>query len=702
MNQLKNINEFNNITEYFNYLRDIMIDLEAKKNRALPSEMKNYYQSLIDDVIKKRTAIRDVVLVHREQLIYDKLNQIQDDEIENFINSKKKEKEFVSGKKLNAELDVALYNSISELDNNFFAPLAKYAKEYDSSDFFITRENFEKSYLVKDENGELAEYPATFILFRYLGHNQELAQKISDRQSLKEDFLEDYVKYLKISHPSYSDEEIRKLANDNLISHSPDLVKKLDEKYPFTNEDYDALANAYKAFCEDYAYLNKEDITQKRSILSELKQKFSSLAEIPDGKNLKDYLISKFESAKSQIAFIKSASQIKKNDAEIVKYFSDNNLLKNIELSTETKADYAEKLSIQNALLQEIIKAENNSNEYSAKIKDIKERINTLNHTNIMELCNCENSIADVEKVYNDYNVNCVIPLKETKKEYEEYKEKNKQELSLVPYQKRSLFQRFIGMFNGQNKLQNEFNAKCQEYEAKIKVLNYKLTSEKPVYANLDNVDGVKINGKFVLFGSEIQDYLSKLDHTYEGIEIEACNKVLEKYKAYINEETNKFKEKYSSYIDGIENCSSCEEIFKKVSTSVSNLQRNLEIENSNNNIAVNRKRTVCDEYNKNAQRSILPDSSVDYLNKINDEYTIQLQKLSEYKGENPDSLEYKIAIENKLKEGTGILSEEDKTQLEETAKKKANAIINDAINKMHEPEESKVEIQEQEEKQID
>ena len=73
MNQLKDINKFKNITEYFNYLKDLMVDLEQKKNRAIPSDIKNYYQSLIDDIIKKRAAIRDVVLVHREQLIYDKL-----------------------------------------------------------------------------------------------------------------------------------------------------------------------------------------------------------------------------------------------------------------------------------------------------------------------------------------------------------------------------------------------------------------------------------------------------------------------------------------------------------------------------------------------------------------------------------------------------------------------------------------------------
>ena len=699
MNQLKNINEFKNITEYFNYLKNLMVDLEQKKNRALPSEIKQYYQSLIDDIMKKRAAIRDVVLVHREQLIYDKLSKIQENEIENFIDFKKKEKEEVAGKKLDTELNVALYNSISELDNNFFAPLAKYANEYDSSDFFITREAYEKSYLVKDENGELTEYPATFVLFRYLNHNEPLAQKISDRQSLKEDFLEDYAKYLRINHPDYSEEEIRKMANDNLVSHSPDLLKKLDEKYPFTSEDYEALAEAYKNFKADYAYLNKEDFTQKRSILSELKQKFASLAQVPNGANLKEYLMNKFDSAKKQIALIKSASQIKKNDAEIVEYFKENNLLKDMELSAETKKDFAEKLAVQNALLQEIVKSETDSSECINNMNEIKNKLDSLKHCNIFSISENEASIAEIEQVFNDYNSNYVVPLKDLRKEYEEYKEKNKQELSLVPYQKRSLFQRFIGMFNGQNKIQNEFNSKCQDYESRIKVLSYKVTNEKPVYADLDAMHKLKVDGKDVSIGKEIQDYLSKNEHNYVGVEVDACNKVLEKYKTALTEDIAKFKEDYSSY--GLENCTSAKDIFEKISASITNLQRDLDIENSNNNIAVNRKKTVCDEYNKNAKRPILPDSSLDYLNKVEEEYSVQLQKLEEYKGENADSLAYKIEVENKLKSDIDALSDEDKQQLEETARQKAEAIINDAINKFNEQGEQKVEEPEQD-KQIE
>ena len=174
MNKIKKIDEFNNILEYFYYLKDSLDDLNAKKSRTVSDDTKKFYQEQIDAIIKMRSSIRDVVLAKKEQIVHEKMASIKQEQVKNFIKAKKKEKEEISKKKLDLELEIALYKSIYDLDTNFFAPIAKYAKEYDCSDFFITDNNFSKSYLIKSSHGKLAEYPATIILSQYLDSKTDL------------------------------------------------------------------------------------------------------------------------------------------------------------------------------------------------------------------------------------------------------------------------------------------------------------------------------------------------------------------------------------------------------------------------------------------------------------------------------------------------------------------------------------------------
>lgn len=674
MDKIKKIDEFQNILEYFYYLKDALDDFNQKKNRAVSIDSKKFYSEQIDIIMKRRSSIRDVVLAKKEQIVHEKLSKIKDAQIKNFIKAKKEEKESISQKKLNLELEVALYKSIFELDDNFMAPIAKYANEYDCSDFFVTDEVYNKSFLVKGNNNEFEEYPATVILCKYLDNNLSLMDKLNKRHELKEEFLNDYIMDLKKQYPVYSDDKIKKMANDNLISHSPEFLAKLDNEYAFSTEEYDALAKAYSDFKTDYCYVKKEDLLKKESALNELTEDFNNLSKIPDGKNLEQYLLNKFETAEKQAKLIKSASDIIKSDSKIVSYFDKNNLLKDMKLSSETKLDYAKSLVLQHSLLEKIKDVEYKSQENADKIEEYENKLNTLKHSKsaLSNIYTNENIINNVADIVDEYNTNFIIPLKEIKEEFSRYKNKNSQELSLVPYHKMGFLEKLTGFFNGRNKLQNEFNSRCQMYESKINVLTQKAGMHKPDYNFDDKLPLAKS------IGQDIKDYLSKHQ---DASDIEACREVLEKYRVSLNKDIMSFKDNYRNYINELDDCSSYDDISNCVLDAINDIQNKLDIEKENTQNSKLTKKALCDEYNKNASMPITPMATIDYLNSIDNEFKTQLQKLSNYKGDNLDTLQYKAEIEEILKTDHSFLSNEEVQELDIAAKKKANSILNHAID---------------------
>lgn len=672
MDKIKKIDEFPNILEYFYYLKNSLDDLNQKKNRAISADTKRFYSEQIDIIMKKRSSIRDVVLAKKEQIVHEKLNNIKDEQIKHFINAKKKEKETISQKKLNLELDIALSKSIFDLDDNFMSPIAKYAHEYDCSDFFITDETFNKSFLIKTDNNELEEYSAMNILSKYLDGNSILIDKFYNRHELKEEFLNTYIRDLKKEYPNYSDEKIRVMANDNLISHSPEFLDKLEAKYSLSNEDYNVLAKAYSDFKKDYSYLKKEDLQKKEKLLSDLTDDFNNLDKIPDGKSLEQYLLNNFELAEKQAKLIKSSSEILKNDSEIVSYFNKNNLLKETELSSDTKLDYAEKLASQHSLLNEIKNIEDEIQKSAQKSQEYENILNTLKHSKsaLSNIYTNENIINNVADIVDEYNTKFILPLEDMKKQFAEYK--NSQELSLVPYHKLSFMQRLAGFFNGRNKLQNEFNNKCQMYESRINVLDQMAKMRKPDYNFDDKLPLAKS------IGQDIKGYLSE----HPGItDVDACTEVLKGYRVSLNKDIMSFKDSYKEYMDDLEECSSYDDLSNCVLEALTNIQNKINTENLNVQNAKFRKKTICDEYNKNSSRPITPLSTVDYLNNIDKEFKIQLEKLSHYKGENIDHLKDKIEIEEILKTDHSFLSAEEVKDLDATAKKKAELIMNHAMN---------------------
>ena len=188
MDKLKKINEFPNILEYFYYLKDALVDFNTKKSNAVSNELKKFYSEQIDAVIKERSAIRDVVLTAKEQLVHNMMDNIKEEQVEKFIKSKKSEKERISKEKVNLELDIALSKSMIDFSLNVINPIAKDAKQFDSSDFFVYAESYNKKYLAKDDNNNLKEFSGTELLAKYL-NNSKLLQKIQDRHNLKMQYL---------------------------------------------------------------------------------------------------------------------------------------------------------------------------------------------------------------------------------------------------------------------------------------------------------------------------------------------------------------------------------------------------------------------------------------------------------------------------------------------------------------------------------
>ena len=681
MNKIKKIDEFNNILEYFYYLKDSLDDLNAKKNRTVSDDTKKFYQEQIDAIIKMRSSIRDVVLAKKEQIVHEKMASIKQEQVKNFIKAKKKEKEEISKKKLDLELEIALYKSIYDLDTNFFAPIAKYAKEYDCSDFFITDNNFSKSYLIKSSHGKLAEYPATIILSQYLDPKTDLVDKFIKRHELKEKFLAEYIIDLRKNHPNFNDTTLKKLAHDNLVSHSPEFLEKLENKYPIHDDEYKVLAKAYSDFKTDYKYLEKKDILKMENELKNLKTDFEFLSKIPDEKNLEKYLLNKFNIAQKNLKTVKSASETLKNDSNTEKYINKNTLIKDIKLSPENKIEYEKELSSQNDLLNKIISVELEVQNYNEKLQECENKLDKLKHSK-SELANIfttENIINNVVEIVDDYTNNYVTPLEKLKNEFEQYKKS--QEAALIPYKSPSFFEKIIGFFNGSNKLQNEYNEKCQMYKSKINVLTQKAGINKPNYSFADKDELAK------LIGQDMKDYLIKNPDVSDKI---ACSNVIKKYKNNLSKKVEEFKTSYGELISNLNDCSSYNDISDCLLNEINDIQEVICSNKDALKILEENKKLACDEYNQNTTRPLLPISTLSYLEKLSTEHKIQLDKIHNYKGESIETLKYKVELEKLLETDTSFISEQEKQDLNLTAIKKAEQILTSAIDNIDDAKHEK------------
>ena len=671
MDKLKKINEFPNILEYFYYLKDALVDFNTKKSNAVSNELKKFYSEQIDAVIKERSAIRDVVLTAKEQLVHNMMDNIKEEQVEKFIKSKKSEKERISKEKVDLELDIALSKSMMDFSLNVINPIAKDAKQFDSSDFFVYAESYNKKYLAKDDNNNLKEFSGTELLAKYL-NNSKLLQKIQDRHNLKMQYLFNYEDKLRIQYPEYSEKEIYQMANDNLISHSPEFLNELDKNYAFSNEDFENLAKAYSDFRIDYNYIEKEDIEKKEARLSKLTADFENISKIPEGKDLESYLLDKFKERENKEKLVKTAGEILTNDLEIKNYCDKHNLLNSITLSPETKVDYTEVLTNQYYLLREIKEDELIALKSKDSLAKYEEDLNILSHSKVSlaNIYTTENVINDITEIVDDYNSNYIVPLEQTKNEFEDFKNNN--ELALIPYQKVGMLQKIAGFFNGRNKKQAEFDNKCQMYEGQINILRQKAAICRPDYSFSNKAPLAKEIGK------SIKDYFAEHPNCSD---IAASSEVLEKYRIDLSKDISAFKETYKSKISELEKCSSYSDLSDCVADAINYTEKNMEIEKENLQKTLAHKNGLCEKYNANTSMPLSSVSTLDYLNNVENEYQLQLQKLATYKGENVDSLKRKINIENALKTDHSFISKQELDELKETAHKKAEQILDKAVN---------------------
>ena len=105
-----------------------------------------------------------IIVTAKEQLVHNMMDNIKEEQVEKFIKSKKSEKERISKEKVNLELDIALSKSMMDFSLNVINPIAKDAKQFDSSDFFVYAESYNKKYLAKDDNNNLKEFSGTECL----------------------------------------------------------------------------------------------------------------------------------------------------------------------------------------------------------------------------------------------------------------------------------------------------------------------------------------------------------------------------------------------------------------------------------------------------------------------------------------------------------------------------------------------------------
>ena len=672
MDKIKKMSEFKNILEYFYYLKDALDDFNNKKNSAVSNDSRNFYQEQIDIIMKQRSAIREVVLAQKERLVHKKLNDISTEQVHSFTKSKKAEKEKLSKQKLDLELEIALYNSVADFDKNVFAPIAKSANEYDCADFFVSSENYEKSYLIRNSNNKLEECSVRNILAQYLSDNTKILDKIEKRHEIKESFMAKYIEDLKHKYPNYSEKQINSLAQDNLISHSPEFLVKIDKECGFTDSEYEALAKCYAEFKTDYMYLENFDLDKKQALLEEITNDFKTISKIPQEKELESYLLNKFRDYEEKTHLVKTASEILENDNNIIKYMTKNNLLKDIKLSPETKQNYTSKLVAQRNLLVKIKDVETEIQELAMAVNKQEKVLDTLKHSKsaLGEIYTTEDIINNVNDIVNNYTENFVKPLENAKAEYEKYK--NTQELGLIPYEKPSFLDKLVGFFNGRNKLQNEFNNKCQEYDSRIYLLNQKAIMNKPNYSFDDKQPLAQSIGK------DIKEYFSNNPNATDK---DACAEVLQKYRDSLKSDISGFKEKYKDCIYDLENCSSYEEISDCILDEVTKIQKQIDAQKQTSLSMMAKKDTLCAEYNENAKRPIATVATFEHLTKIDNEYKLQIEKISDYKGENIETLKYKIAVEKALEKDNSFISEQEMHELGSTAEKKAETILNNAIN---------------------
>ena len=672
MDKIKEIDEFNNILDYYKYLETTLKELNQKADSTTSDKLKEFYTEQLDIAMKKRNSIRSVVFAKKNKILHDKLSNIKDKQINDFIKGKKKEKQALAKQKLDLELEIPFYESITDLKKNFMIPMAQNASSYDCSDFYISDEAFNKLYLFKDENGNLGEYTGLMVLSKYLKGNFNILNKVYKRHELKEKFLNKYIDEIKQDYPDYSKEKVYNMACDNLMSHSPEFVEVLEKDYAFNSNEYKLLAEAYSNFDADYKYVENIDISAKQKELINVENQLSCLAHIADNTKLESYILKEFENKQAKSKLLKTASEILESDNNITKYINKNNLLKGIELSPETRLSYSEQLEKQNQLLTSIHFAENNIVENENIIQKSEKFLTRLKNSQkiIDNIGQSQNAIKEVSSIVENYNSNFLIPLENAKKDYTNFK--NSQELGLIPYQKIGFFQRIAGFFNGRNKIQAEFDNRCREYETNINVLSHKASLNRPDYG-FTNSNEYQKN-----IGQSIKESLFKNPDNNEYI---VCKKVLNNYVTDLNSNISDFRNANLDSIKELENCYSYSDIAKCISTKIDNVESEIASEKSKQyNLAMN-KSILCTEYNEVSAMPISPTSSITQIANTQTEFKKHLQKVYDYKGESHDSLKYKIQVEQLLENDDSFLSDTEKIDLDNSAYKTAETIINDAVN---------------------
>lgn len=672
MNKIKEINEFDSILDYYKYLEESLKELTEKVSNTTSKKLKDFYSEQLDSAMKKRNSIRSVVFAKKNKILHDKISNIKEQQVNDFIKTKKEEKSQLAKKKLDLELNLSFYESVKDYSKNFITPIAGEANNYNCSDFFVSDKAFNKFYLFKDDDNNLGEFTGLMILSKYLNGNFSVLNKITKRHEMKEKFLHKYIEEIKEKYPDYSEDKAYELATDNLNLHSPELLDTINKKYDFTADEYKALSDAYSAFESDCKYIEEIDVNAKQEELKDLDLEINCLSNISDSTNIEDYILKEFDNKQEKVKMFKTAAETLASDSEISKYINKNNLIKGFELSPETKLSYSEQLKEQNKLLDSISQAESSIVTNENLIKNSQTFLKKLKNTQklVEDIGVSANAIKDISEIVEEYNSNYILPLNEAKQNYETFK--NSQELGLIPYQKITFFQKIAGIFNGRNKIQSEFDSKCREFEANIKVLSHKAAINKPNYSFSDDNEYKKE------IGQSIKQYI------YENpdcSEYKACKKILHSYNTDLNSKIFAFKEANINSINELDNCYSYKDICKCIESKIENVQNLIEEEKSKRQSLSMNKIFLCSKYNENSSMPISPVANSLQIGNTQNEFKKQLQKIYDYKGESQDILKYKIQVENILEKDNSFLSDGEIKDLDNSAYKTAENIIQDAAN---------------------
>jgi len=148
-----------------------------------------------------------------------------------------------------------------------------------------------------------------------------------------------------------------------------------------------------------------------------------------------------------------------------------------------------------------------------------------------------------------------------------------------------------------------------------------------------------------------------------------------------LNSNISDFRNANLDSIKELENCYSYSDIAKCISTKIDSVESEIANEKSKQyNLAMN-KSILCTEYNEVSAMPISPTSSITQIANTQTEFKKHLQKVYDYKGESQDSLKYKIQVEQLLEKDDSFLSDTEKIDLDNSAYKTAETIINDAVN---------------------